>query len=92
MIAPTLITKEEKPADASFGAKGTKSTKKTLLPIDIDIKVGDSVTVTEGAFETMDATVSEINLETQRVEVMVSLFGRETPVELRFDQINKNEK
>ncbi len=56
----------------------------------VDFEVGDAVTIIEGAFGTMQATISEINPEGQKVIVMVELFGRETPVELTFAQIEKS--
>ncbi len=57
--------------------------------IDVDFEVGESVTVMEGPFETMPATISEINAENQKLKVLVSIFGRETPVELSFGQVAK---
>ena len=50
---------------------------------------GGSVTVMEGPFETLPATISEINPDTQKLKVLVSIFGRETPVELSFSQVSK---
>jgi len=55
----------------------------------VDFEVGDSVTVTEGAFATLPASISEINPESQKLKVLVSIFGRETPVELNFNQVAK---
>lgn len=55
----------------------------------LDLEVGDSVTVTEGAFATLPATISEINPDAQKLKVLVSIFGRETPVELTFNQVTK---
>lgn len=55
----------------------------------VDFEVGESVTVTDGPFETMPATISEINAEGQKLKVLVSIFGRETPVELGFNQVAK---
>jgi transcriptional antiterminator NusG len=55
----------------------------------IDFEVGDSVTVTEGAFATLPASISEINPDAQKLKVLVSIFGRETPVELNFNQVSK---
>jgi transcription termination/antitermination protein NusG len=55
----------------------------------VDFEVGDSVTVTEGAFASLPATISEINLDSQKLKVLVSIFGRETPVELNFNQVSK---
>ncbi|WP_427384791.1 transcription termination/antitermination protein NusG [Janibacter sp. G56] len=55
----------------------------------VDFEVGESVTVMEGPFETMPASISEINAESQKLKVLVSIFGRETPVELSFSQVAK---
>ena len=55
----------------------------------VDFEVGESVTVMEGPFETLPATISEINPDTQKLKVLVSIFGRETPVELSFAQFAK---
>jgi len=55
----------------------------------LDFEVGDSVTVTDGAFASLQATISEINADQQKLKVLVSIFGRETPVELDFLQIEK---
>jgi transcriptional antiterminator NusG len=55
----------------------------------VDFEVGQSVTVMDGPFATLPATVSEINSDTQKLKVLVSIFGRETPVELSFDQVSK---
>jgi transcriptional antiterminator NusG len=54
-----------------------------------DFEVGESVTVMDGPFETLPATISEINVESQKLKVLVSIFGRETPVELSFSQVAK---
>jgi transcription termination/antitermination protein NusG len=55
----------------------------------VDFEVGESVTVMDGPFATLPATVNEINADTQKLKVLVSIFGRETPVELSFDQVTK---
>ena len=55
----------------------------------VDFEVGESVTVTEGAFQSLPATVSEVIPDQQKLKVLVSIFGRETPVELSFDQVSK---
>jgi transcriptional antiterminator NusG len=65
----------------------TKETKQQVRVVDFE--VGDSVTVTEGAFATLPATISEINPDAQKLKVLVSIFGRETPVELNFNQVSK---
>jgi transcriptional antiterminator NusG len=56
---------------------------------DVAYDIGESVTVMEGPFATLPATVSEINPDTQKLKVLVSIFGRETPVELAFNQVSK---
>ncbi|MEZ0072924.1 transcription termination/antitermination protein NusG [Planotetraspora sp. GP83] len=55
----------------------------------VDFEVGESVTVMDGPFATLPATVSEISAESQKLKVLVSIFGRETPVELSFNQVSK---
>jgi len=67
------------------GAKQAE-TARTSTP---DFEVGESVTVMDGPFATLPATVNEINPEAQKLKVLVSIFGRETPVELSFDQVTK---
>ena len=58
-------------------------------PIEVEFEVGESVTVTDGPFETLPATISEIIPESQKLKVLVTIFGRETPVELSFSQVAK---
>jgi transcriptional antiterminator NusG len=72
-LAPAVVTE-----------KKTKPEVKVL-----DFEVGDSVTVTDGAFASLPATISEINADQQKLKVLVSIFGRETPVELNFNQVAK---
>ena len=68
-----------------------KAAKKaeTMRAAAVDFEVDQSVTVMDGPFATLPATVSEINPDTQKLKVLVSIFGRETPVELSFDQVSK---
>jgi transcriptional antiterminator NusG len=61
----------------------------TARAASVDFEVGQSVTVMDGPFATLPATVNEINADTQKLKVLVSIFGRETPVELSFDQVRK---
>lgn len=82
MLAPTFV--EEKPEAPGQAAGAAKK-----APMEVDFEVGESVTVTDGPFETLDATISEINADTQKLKVLVTIFGRETPVELSFDQVAK---
>jgi transcriptional antiterminator NusG len=73
-------------------AAGSAGDSKQTAPKDVrvvDFEVGESVTVMEGPFETLPATISEINADTQKLKVLVSIFGRETPVELSFNQVAK---
>ena len=78
MLAPTLAPKTQ----AQVAAKAASEIK-------VEFIVGESVTVTDGPFDTLPATISEINAESQKLKVLVSIFGRETPVELSFSQVAK---
>jgi transcriptional antiterminator NusG len=57
--------------------------------VEVDYEVGESVTVMDGPFATLPATINEVNAEQQKLKVLVSIFGRETPVELTFGQVSK---
>jgi len=81
MLNPTFET----PGDGSGEGGGAKASETNI----VDFEVGESVTVMEGPFETLPATISEINPESQKLKVLVSIFGRETPVELSFGQVAK---
>jgi transcriptional antiterminator NusG len=70
------------------GAGGQTTTIKEVSVV--DFSVGDSVTVIDGPFATLQATISEINADSQKVVGLVEIFGRETPVELGFNQVQKN--
>jgi transcriptional antiterminator NusG len=63
--------------------------KKVEAPKAQEFEIGESVTVMDGPFATLPATISEVNLDAQRLKVLVSIFGRETPVELQFNQVAK---
>lgn len=80
MLAPVF---EEEQAE-----KG-KPVKHAAAPVDVDFEVGESVIVKEGPFETLPATISEIKVESQTLVVLVSIFERETPVTLAFNQVSK---
>ncbi len=80
MLAPVF---EEEQAE-----KG-KPVKRAAAPVDVDFEVGESVIVKEGPFETLPATISEIKVESQTLVVLVSIFERETPVTLAFNQVTK---
>ncbi|MEO5744401.1 MAG: transcription termination/antitermination protein NusG [Terracoccus sp.] len=83
MLAPTF----DLPAGEGDSASGSGGSAKDIRVIDFE--VGESVTVMEGPFETLPATISEISPDTQKLKVLVSIFGRETPVELSFNQVAK---
>ena len=88
MLAPAVTAAAEaQAASASGGAGGGKTAKKPVEVADFD--VSDSVMVVDGPFATLHATITEINPESQRVKALVEIFGRETPVELSFSQIEK---
>ncbi|MBP2704891.1 transcription termination/antitermination protein NusG [Microbispora sp. RL4-1S] len=67
----------------------TKKATTKAAAATVDFEVGESVTVMDGPFATLPATVSEISAESQKLKVLVSIFGRETPVELSFNQVSK---
>ncbi len=73
ILGPPDETKQKAPAEAKVS----------------DFEVGESVTVMDGPFATLPATINEINLDAQKLKVLVSIFGRETPVELSFNQVSK---
>jgi transcription termination/antitermination protein NusG len=77
---------EAKPAAAG---KGTTATPAKGPVVEVDFEVGESVTVMDGPFATLPATISEVNADGQKLKVLVSIFGRETPVELSFSQVSK---
>ncbi|OEJ25569.1 transcription termination/antitermination factor NusG [Streptomyces agglomeratus] len=87
MLAPEA---EEKAAREAAEAEGKPAPSRKMEVQVLDFEVGDSVTVTDGPFATLQATINEINADSKKVKGLVEIFGRETPVELSFDQIQKN--
>ena len=87
MLAPAVVAEAEAAAPEQGAAAGATATKKKVEVADFD--VSDSVMVVDGPFATLHATITEINAEAQRVKALVEIFGRETPVELSFNQIQK---
>ena len=79
-VANLLAPEVEEQAQQKTAAKAVAT---------VDFEVGESVTVMDGPFATLPATVNEINAEQQKLKVLVSIFGRETPVELSFNQVSK---
>ena len=76
-------------ADRAVGAAPADQQQLGVSGRIVDFQVGESVTVMDGPFATLPATINEINAEAQRLKVLVSIFGRETPVELSFSQVSK---
>lgn len=81
MLAPADVAETAAPSE-----DGTSSSKPA---IEVDFEVGESITVIDGPFATLPGTISEISVESQKLQVLVSIFGRETPVELAFNQVQK---
>lgn len=90
MLRPTQQKAIASVATAAAASASEKGGNSSGAKIDIDLNIGDSVTVVDGPFATLHATISEINLDAQKVVGLVEIFGRETPVELGFNQIHKN--
>lgn len=88
LLPPAAAKKPGKAAGAaSTAAPETGGIERA--PIEVDFEVGESVTVMDGPFATLPASISEVNAEQQKLKVLVSIFGRETPVELTFNQVAK---
>jgi transcription termination/antitermination protein NusG len=89
MLAPAVVATAEAEAAAAGTTTATTGTQ-AKKPVEVaDFDVSDSVMVVDGPFATLHATITEINAEAQRVKALVEIFGRETPVELSFSQIQK---
>ena len=86
-VAKFLAPKPEKKPAAAAAAEGDAG----LVPqaVEVDFEVGESVTVMDGPFATLPASISEVDPAAQKLKVLVSIFGRETPVELGFNQVEK---
>lgn len=83
-----LLPQVEEAKPAADG-KGKAATPAKGPVVEVDFEVGESVTVMDGPFATLPATISEVNADGQKLKVLVSIFGRETPVELSFSQVSK---
>ncbi|WP_433276056.1 transcription termination/antitermination protein NusG [Pseudonocardia xinjiangensis] len=84
-----LLPKTEPKQAASAGGKSDVSSGAGKSAVEVDFEVGESVTVMDGPFATLPATINEVNVDAQKLKVLVSIFGRETPVELAFSQVSK---
>ena len=87
MLAPAVVAASHAAAAEQGGSGAPAQPRKKVEVADFD--VSDSVMVVDGPFATLHATITEINAEAQRVKALVEIFGRETPVELSFNQIQK---
>ncbi|MDI3331490.1 MAG: transcription termination/antitermination protein NusG [Micrococcus sp.] len=88
MIAPSVLQEASKAAQAE-GRPAPAGTEESAPAIEVDFEVGESVTVNDGPFETLPATISEVKPESQQLVVLVTIFERETPVTLSFGQVTK---
>ncbi|SIR70313.1 transcription termination/antitermination protein NusG [Williamsia sterculiae] len=86
-----LLPRADTKKAASTSKTGAESVEEAAAAagIEVDFEVGESVTVMDGPFATLPASISEVNTEQRKVKVLVSIFGRETPVELAFNQVEK---
>ncbi|MDF2667663.1 MAG: nusG [Microbacterium sp.] len=87
MLKSLVEVKEAAPAKAG-AAKGAPVAMRSL-PAEVDFETGETITIKEGSFAGLPGTISEIKPESGKLTVLVSLFERETPVELSFDQVTK---
>jgi transcriptional antiterminator NusG len=85
LLAPPAAPQAAKAAEPGVTGGAVAAAPTTV----VDFEVGESVTVMDGPFATLPATINEINAEQQKLQVLVSIFGRETPVELSFTQVSK---
>jgi transcriptional antiterminator NusG len=84
----SLVQVVEAPSKGVAG-KGGGKTAARVIPAEVDFEVGETITIKEGSFAGLPGTISEIKPESGKLTVLVSLFERETPVELSFDQVTK---
>ncbi|GAA4776066.1 transcription termination/antitermination protein NusG [Citricoccus nitrophenolicus] len=88
MLAPSVLQEATKSAEAE-GRPAPSGAETGAPAIEVDFEVGESVTVNDGPFETLPATISEVKVESQQLVVLVTIFERETPVTLSFNQVTK---
>jgi transcription termination/antitermination protein NusG len=88
MISPSVMQEATKAAQAE-GRPAPAGTEESMPAVEVDFEVGESVTVNDGPFETLPATISEVKVESQQLVVLVTIFERETPVTLSFGQVTK---
>jgi transcriptional antiterminator NusG len=88
-VLKILAPATQKAAAVASGGKPAAAGGAVAAPIAVEFEIGESVTVMDGPFATLPATISEIDAVHQKLHVLVSIFGRETPVELAFSQVAK---
>jgi len=88
MLKSLVEVKEVAGAKGGAAKKGAAAATR-VIPAEVDFEVGETITIKEGSFAGLPGTISEIKPESGKLTVLVSLFERETPVELSFDQVTK---
>ena len=88
MLKPLAEIKEAEKA-AAGDAKAKQATADRSIPAEVDFEIGETITIKDGSFAGLPGSISEIKPESGKLTVLVSLFERETPVELSFDQVTK---
>jgi transcription termination/antitermination protein NusG len=83
----SLVQIVEAPVSKTAGGKGKAAAR--VIPAEVDFEVGETITIKEGSFAGLPGSISEIKPESGKLTVLVSLFERETPVELSFEQVTK---
>jgi transcriptional antiterminator NusG len=83
----SLVQIVEAPASKTAGGKGKAAAR--VIPAEVDFEIGETITIKEGSFAGLPGSISEIKPESGKLTVLVSLFERETPVELSFEQVTK---
>jgi transcriptional antiterminator NusG len=90
MLKSTVVIAEAPVKAGAAGSKGGRGLQaRTPIPAEVDFEAGETITIKEGSFAGLPGTISEIKPESGKLTVLVSLFERETPVELSFDQVTK---
>jgi transcriptional antiterminator NusG len=88
-LTPDEVYSMLAPSEGAAEASGSSESSSSKPVIEVEYEVGESITVIDGPFATLPGTISEISPESQKLQVLVSIFGRETPVELAFNQVQK---
>ncbi len=89
-VVKFLLPQGEKKKSGAGKVSASAAGESAARPaVEVDFEIGESVTIMDGAFATLPASISEVNVEQQKLKVLVSIFGRETPVELNFGQVSK---